>query len=85
MSDGRKYPKKDEEIEVDDFGDPVSDLEKPNILLILTLLALVIGVSWVLTCGILWFIARCFSIDFNLSIATGVWLCMWLVGSVFKK
>lgn len=44
-----------------------------------------VSLSWILTCGILKLIALCFNITFSLAIATGIWLILWLLGSIFKK
>lgn len=43
----------------------------------------VLGVSWIGTCGILKLVTMCFDLEFSWSIATGVWLCMCLLSSVF--
>lgn len=84
MSDGRKYPKKDEKFEMDDFGDPVKN-DKPNILTIIALFIFAIGVSWVLTCMALYVVAECFDINFNLGTATLIWLALIHVWFGLKK
>lgn len=41
-------------------------------------------VSWAVTCGIIWLVTLCFGWEFKLSIATGIWLVMWLAKTVFS-
>ena len=55
-----------------------------TLLLTLLLLAIIFGISWAVTCGILWLAAWCFGLVFDLKIATGVWLILLLVKSLFK-
>lgn len=47
-------------------------------------LLLVLGISWVLTCGWLYLIALCFSWVWSWKIATGIWLILLLLGAFFK-
>lgn len=47
--------------------------------------ASVCGFSWILTCGLVYLITLCFGWTFNWAVATGVWLVMWLLSSVFKS
>lgn len=56
-----------------------------TLLLTLLLLAIIFGFSWAVTCGILWLAAWCFGLVFDLKIATGVWLILLLVKSLFKE
>lgn len=42
-------------------------------------------ISYLITCGIIYLITLCFGWTFKWSIATGIWLVMWLLGSVFKS
>lgn len=53
-----------------------------NFIFVLLTVAISAGMSWAVTCGILWLIALCFGFVFNLKIATGIWLAMCLI-SVF--
>lgn len=41
--------------------------------------------SWAVICGIIKIITLCFDITFNLAVATGVWLTMGLLRSIFNK
>ena len=43
------------------------------------------GLSWAFTVGIIKLICICFSLEFNLKIATGIWLAMFLIGNCFKS
>lgn len=56
-------------------------------LFLVGLLTIVIGyaLSWGITVGILYLIFMCFSWKFDLLIATGIWLILCLLFSVFKK
>ncbi len=42
------------------------------------------GVSWITTCGVIKLITICFGWNFKWSIATGIWLLLWLLGRLFK-
>lgn len=53
-----------------------------NFIFMLLVVAITAGMSWAVTCGILWLITLCFGLVFNLRIATGIWLAMSLI-SVF--
>lgn len=47
------------------------------------ILALAFGLSWIVTCGIIKLITMCFGLTFKWSIATGIWLIMCLLSSIF--
>ena len=53
---------------------------------IIGILLLVIGyaISWILTCGIIKLITICFGLTFSWAIATGFWLILCLLKSVFS-
>ena len=55
--------------------------------LLLTIIFLVVafGFSWIVTCGVIKLITMCFGWQFKWSIATGIWLVMWLARTVFKN
>ena len=44
---------------------------------------LLVGLSWLLTIGFIKLITLCFGISFNVLTATGIWLVLWLLGSIF--
>ena len=54
-------------------------------LLALLCMAALCAVSWLLTCGVVYLIMLCFDIAFSWAIATGVWLVLWLLGSISNK
>lgn len=43
------------------------------------------GLSWIVTCGIIKLITMCFGLTFKWSIATGIWLIICILESIFKK
>lgn len=45
----------------------------------------VAALSWIITCGFVKLICVCFGWNFNWAIATGIWLVLWLLKSVFGK
>ena len=50
-------------------------------------IAILIGlgsISWLITCGIFYLITLCFSLEFSWLTATGVWLVMILLRSIFS-
>ena len=52
--------------------------------IVITILAVCYGLSWIVTCGIIKLITVCFGWTFKWSIATGIWLVMCLLQSIFK-
>jgi hypothetical protein len=54
-------------------------------LVVIGLLILVYGFSWIATCGIIKLITICFGWTFKWSIATGIWLISLLLSSIFKS
>ena len=55
------------------------------ILVVLVILALAFGASWIITCGIIKLVTLCFCWTFKWSIATGIWLIMCLLSFTFKS
>lgn len=53
--------------------------------LVVILLILAYGVSWIITCGIIKLITLCFGWEFKWAIATGIWLVICLLKSIFQK
>jgi len=41
--------------------------------------------SWGVICGVIYLITLCFGIGFSLPIATGCWLIMLLISTLFKN
>lgn len=56
---------------------------KTALVVILIVVALY-GISWIVTCGIIKLITMCFGLTFKWSIATGIWLIMCALKSIFK-
>ena len=53
--------------------------------LIAIVMFLVLGaISWLITCGIFYLITLCFGLEFSWLAATGVWLIMVLLRSIFS-
>ena len=53
--------------------------------LIAIVIFLVLGaISWIITCGIFYLITLCFGLEFSWLTATGVWLVMILLKSIFN-
>ena len=44
---------------------------------------LLVGFSWLFTIGVIKLITLCFGITFNVLTATGIWLILWFLGSIF--
>ena len=42
------------------------------------------SISWLITCGLFYLITLCFSLEFSWLTATGVWLIMVLLRSIFS-
>ena len=45
----------------------------------------IMGISWIVTVGIIKLITLCFGWNFSWLIATGIWLVMFLIQSAFGK
>ena len=53
---------------------------------ILTFIAgfiVILAISWLATCGIVKLITLCFGLTFTWAIGTGIWLVLFLLGTVF--
>ena len=52
--------------------------------IVIIILAVCYGFSWIVTCGIIKLITMCFGLTFKWSIATGIWLIICILKSVFN-
>ena len=53
--------------------------------LVAIVIFLVLGaISWIITCGTFYLITLCFGLEFSWLTATGVWLVMILLKSIFN-
>lgn len=52
-------------------------------LLYALMLIAILAISWILTCGIVYLIFWCFSLVFSWPVATGIWLILLILGSIF--
>lgn len=46
--------------------------------------AVALLISWAVTCGLIYLITLCFGWEYNIGIATGIWLFMFLARSIFS-
>ena len=61
------------------------DLSGPEAIIVLIIGAILCyGISWIVTCGIIKLITLCFGLTFKWSIATGIWLVICLLRSIFR-
>lgn len=51
---------------------------------VLFIIVLLYGVSWIVTCGIIKLITLCFGWTFKWSIATGIWLIICIAKPIFS-
>lgn len=51
--------------------------------IVITILAVCYGLTWIATCGIIKIVTMNFGLTFIWSIATGVWLIICILGLVF--
>lgn len=49
------------------------------------LIVFLVFLSWISTCGIIKLITVCFGLQFNWMIATGIWLILCVIQSMFLK
>ena len=54
-------------------------------LLAIVAFAAVASLSWIITCGIVYLITLCFSLEFSWLVATGIWLLMILLKDIFSR
>lgn len=54
------------------------------VLLVLAIVVIAFGLSWIITCGIIKLITLCFGWTFSWGIATGIWFMMMLLKKVFN-
>ena len=47
-------------------------------------LILALAIGWAITIGLVYLVCLCFSWQFNLLVATGIWLVLILLKSVFQ-
>ncbi len=57
---------------------------KRTVLLTILILIVAYGISWIITCGIIKLITVCFGLTFKWSIATGIWLVIYILKSIFR-
>ena len=51
---------------------------------VILLLAVCYGISWIVTCGIIKLITMCFGWEFSWAVATGIWLIICILKSIFN-
>ena len=51
---------------------------------VILLLAVCYGISWIVTCGIIKPITMCFGWEFSWAVATGIWLIICILKSIFN-
>lgn len=56
-----------------------------QVIAVIVIVLFLCGVSWIATCGVIKLITICFGWTFKWSIATGIWLLLWLLGGLFKR
>lgn len=54
------------------------------VVVVILILAICYGFSWLVTCGIIKLITVCFGLTFKWSIATGIWLIICILKSIFN-
>ena len=51
---------------------------------VILILAVFYGISWIATCGLIKLITMCFGLNFSWTIATGIWLIICILKSIFN-
>lgn len=54
-----------------------------TILISFMFLVIIYGISWIFTCGIIKLITVCFGLSFTWAMATGIWLIILILKSIF--
>ena len=60
------------------------DFENVDIITVIIAIVILIGLSFLITAGIIKLITVCFGLTFSWSVATGIWLTMILFRSIFR-
>ena len=55
-----------------------------TILISFMVLVIIYGISWIFTCGIIKLITMCFGLSFTWAMATGIWLIICILKSIFN-
>lgn len=55
------------------------------ILATLIVIVAIYTIGWAVTCGIIYLITACFGLGFSWPVATGIWLILLILKSVFKN
>ena len=56
-----------------------------NVLLAILIIAVCVFLEWIITVGIIKLITMCFGWTFKWSVATGIWLIICVLQSIFKS
>ena len=61
-------------------------IKQGGIVAVVVILLLIVcyGISWIVTCGIIKLITMCFGLEFSLAVATGIWLIICILKSIFN-
>ena len=51
---------------------------------VILLLGVCYGISWIATCGMIKLITMCFGLEFSWAVATGIWLIICILKSIFN-
>ncbi len=51
---------------------------------VILILVMLYGISWIATCGLIKLITMCFGLKFSWAIATGIWLIICILKSIFN-
>ena len=52
--------------------------------IVLGVIIVIYGVSWIVTCGLIKLVCMCFGLTFTWKIATGIWIVLAILQSVFN-
>lgn len=62
---------------------------KEKIIVFVIVLIVCMILSWLVTCGLVWLVCTCFSLDFSWKIATGIWgaglIAKWIISAAKGK
>lgn len=53
-------------------------------IVIILCLAILLGMSWIVTCGLIKLITMCFGLEFSWAVATGIWLIILILRNIFN-
>ena len=60
-------------------------MKAKDVVIIIVFVALILILSWLLTCGVIWCICALLQLQFTWKVSTAIWLILGMVASALKR